>query len=87
MKKKKENETPKKKVNPLHKDYKLTENLKFIFGHTFREEKALYVLIPLGILCAPVMEYLWTFMSTQILRLAELEKQWQILLPVCGVFF
>lgn len=76
-----------KKVNPLHKDYPLHKNLKFIFGTMFREQKLLLLLIPLGIICQPVMQYLWNFMSKIVLDMISMENEWLMLLPVCGGFF
>ena len=66
--------------NPLHKDYTLRSNLKFIFGTMFRQEKALRYLIPLGIFVAPIMSYLWHFISRSVIQLITTEQDWQALL-------
>lgn len=72
--------------NPLHKDYTLRSNMKFIFGTMFREEKALRYLIPLGIFVAPIMSYLWNFISRSIIKLITNEQDWQALLPLILTF-
>lgn len=76
----------KKDKNPLHKDYPLRSNLKFIFGTMFREEKTLRYLIPLGIGVAPIMSYLWNFISKSIIELITNEQDWQALLPLILTF-
>lgn len=77
-----ENDEPEKEKNPLHKDYPLRSNLSFIFGTMFREEKALRYLIPLGIIVAPIMSYLWSFISRSVIELITEEQSWQALLPL-----
>ena len=76
----------KEKVNPLHKDYSLLSNLRFIFGNMFREEKSLWILIPIGIFVSPVMQYLWTFMSKLVLDIISKDSEWGVLLPLCACF-
>lgn len=71
-----------KEKNPFHKDYPLRSNLKFIFGTMFREEKALRYLIPIGIVVAPIMSYLWNFTSRSVIELITEEKDWQALIPL-----
>lgn len=71
---------------PLHKDYPLRSNLRFIFGTMFREEKALRYLIPVGIVVAPVMSYLWSFISRSIIELITLDRDWKSLLPLMLTF-
>ena len=59
MKKKKSKE----QKNPLHKDFGVFGNTKYILRAMVRYNKGFLLLIPLGIICAPVMQYLWTFIS------------------------
>ncbi len=79
-------EEPEKKKNPLHKDYPLRSNLKFIFGAMLREEKLLRVLIPLGILVSPIMNYLWTFMSKFVIEMITGKQEISTLLLVIALF-
>lgn len=75
-----------KDKNPLHKDYPLSSNLKFIYGTMFRKEKALRYLIPIGILVAPIMSYLWTFISRSVIILITSEEEWKSLVPLILIF-
>lgn len=75
-----------KEKNPFHKDYPLRSNLKFIFGTMFREEKALRYLIPMGIVVAPIMSYLWNFTSRSVIELITEGKDWQALIPLILTF-
>lgn len=75
-----------KDKNPLHKDYPLRSNLRFIFGTMFREEKALRYLIPLGIIIAPIMSYLWNFIARSVIELITKDQGWQALLPLMLTF-
>lgn len=72
--------------NPIHKDYPLSSNLRFIFGTMFSQEKALRYLIPIGIIVAPFMSYLWTFTSRNVIALITKEQDWQVLLPLVLTF-
>lgn len=72
--------------NTLHKDYPLRSNLKYIFGTMLREEKALRYLIPIGIIMAPIMSYLWTFISRSTIELITNEESLQDLFPLILTF-
>lgn len=63
--KKEENKTEKR--NPLHKEYGLFSNIRFILKKTIEQERFLLVLFPLGMIGEPFMKYLWTFWSKAIL--------------------
>lgn len=69
-----------KDKNPYHREYGLFSNLRYIFGNMFRHEKMFYFLIPLGMLCAPVMQYLWTFISKFVIDMITGERTWQDLI-------
>lgn len=84
--KKKNNEENNEEENPLHKDYSLKQNLKFIFGYMFHADKALRLLIPLGIIVAPIMNYLWTFMTKFVIDMVMDGQTWKKLLPLILVF-
>lgn len=58
MKKKKE-----KDKNPLHAEHSLFSNIRYILQYMFMCDKHFLLLIPLGIFCAPAVQYLWTFIS------------------------
>ena len=64
MKKKKQND---EKQNPLHKEYGLFSNLKWVLSAIVRYDKAMLAFCALGIVCAPFMSYLWTFISKFII--------------------
>ena len=59
-KKSKEKEKDK---NPYHKEYGLWSNVRFILGHAIKQDKKFLLLIPLGLVVAPSMQYLWNFIS------------------------
>ncbi len=64
MKKKKQTD---EKKNPLHKEYGLSSNLKWIFSAIVRYDRNMLFFMVLGIICAPFMNYLWTFISKFII--------------------
>lgn len=52
-----------KHANPFHKEYGLFSNIHFVWNNMMKYQRYLYVLIPIGVICAPIMQYLWTFIS------------------------
>lgn len=64
MKKKEKKQQDK---NPLHREYGLFRNIAFTLRNMIAYDKHFLLLIPLGVLCAPVLRYLWTFLSKFIL--------------------
>lgn len=78
--------TEEEKKNPIHKDYSLHSNLKFIFGTMFKEEKLLKLLIPVGILVAPIMSYLWTFMSKIVIDMISDKSEIKTLIATMVLF-
>lgn len=62
MKEKKE-----KEKNPYHKEYGLFSNICYIAGAMVRYQPRLLLLILLGMVTEPVMQYLWTFLSKFII--------------------
>lgn len=79
MSRKKEKDKEKDK-NPYHREYGLFSNIRYIAGNMFREQKRFYFLIPLGMICAPLMQYLWTFMTKFVIDMITGEHQWQELI-------
>ena len=51
------------KQNPLHREYGLMSNIRWTLSAMRRHSNGLLALIPIGIVCAPLMNYLWTFIS------------------------
>ncbi len=49
--------------NPLHIEHSLLSNIHYILKNMLKVEKRFWLLIPLGIVCRPAMQYLWTFIS------------------------
>ncbi len=64
MKKKEKKQQDK---NPLHREYGLFRNIAFTLRNMIAYDKSFLFLVPLGVLCAPVLRYLWTFLSKFIL--------------------
>lgn len=58
MKKKEE-----KDKNPLHVEHNPFSNIRYILHQMFVCDRQFFWLIPLGVLCAPAVQYLWTFIS------------------------
>lgn len=58
-----------KKKNPLHKEYGVFQNVRFVFKHMIGYEKKLLVLIIMGAVCEPLMRYFWSFLPKFILDL------------------
>ena len=57
MKKQKNDE----KKNPLHHEYGLWSNIRWTLSAMRRYSNRLMLIIPIGVICAPIMNYLWTF--------------------------
>lgn len=60
-------EKEEKNKNPLHVEHSLFSNIRYILHYMFQCSKRFYLLIPLGMLCAPVVQYLWTFISKLVI--------------------
>lgn len=52
-----------KDKNPYHKEYGLWSNIRYILEYALKQDKKFYFLIPLGMVVAPAMQYLWNFIS------------------------
>ena len=74
------------KQNPLHRDYGLRSNIRWIFSGMRRYSERLLVLIPIGIVCAPIMNYLWTFITKFVIDMITGEAGWEALLWLVGAF-
>ncbi|MDE5590862.1 MAG: ABC transporter ATP-binding protein, partial [Acetatifactor sp.] len=71
--------------NPLHREYGLLSNIRYIMGNMFRYGPIFKLLIPIGIICAPMMNYLWTFISKFIIDMITGEKDWESLLWITAL--
>lgn len=80
MKKKKE-----ENKNPLHREYGLFSNMRYILGNMLRLVPRFMLYIPIGIVCAPLMNYLWTFISKFVIDMITGEGGWENLLWVMGI--
>ena len=85
MKKQKQKQTDEKK-NPLHKDYGLISNLKWLLRAIMRYDKAMLAFGALCVLCAPFMNYLWTFMSKFIIDMITGNGDFSSLLTLMLIF-
>ena len=83
MKKKKQTD---EKKNPLHREYGLLNNLKWIFSAVLKYDRAILLFAGIGVLCAPLMSYLWTFISKFIIDLITGEGDTDSLLVMMAVF-
>ncbi|MDO4318377.1 MAG: ABC transporter ATP-binding protein [Lachnospiraceae bacterium] len=73
-------------ANPLHRDYSVGSNLRFIFHALLTEYPVLWLLLPLGALVSPVMQYLWSFIAKLVIDMAMEGEGWRRLLLVIGCF-
>lgn len=59
--------------NPFHREYGIFQNAGYILSCMFRIEPFFKFLIPLGIICAPFMSYLWTFITKFVIDMITRE--------------
>mgnify|MGYP005747338245 FL=1 len=59
MKDKKEQQTK----NPYHTSYGLWNNISYICKNMVTIDRWFLILIPIGMICTPMLQYLWTFIS------------------------
>lgn len=79
-KRKRRRKEKEKDKNPYHKEYGLLANIRYILGKMVRYEKRFWLLIPMGMICAPLMQYLWTFISKFVIDMITGERRWQELI-------
>lgn len=60
--------------NPLHREYGLFSNIRYIMSNLLRHAPIFKLLIPIGIICAPLMNYLWTFITKFVIDMITGEK-------------
>ncbi|MEZ3454664.1 MAG: ABC transporter ATP-binding protein/permease [Oscillospiraceae bacterium] len=66
--------------NPYHKDYGLFGNMRYVMSNMFKYVPKMRRYIPVGIICAPLMQYLWTFITKFVIDMITSESGWETLL-------
>ncbi len=82
----KKKEIKEENKNPLHKDYGVLSNTRYVLKAMISHNKWFLVLIPVGVICAPVMQYLWTFISKFVIDMITGEKGVESLLWLMVTF-
>lgn len=72
--------------NPLHREYGLWSNIRWTLSAMRKHSKIMFLLIPIGVVCAPLMNYLWTFISKFVIDMITGEAGWEALLWLMGIF-
>lgn len=80
------NQKNNEKQNPLHREYGLWGNIRWTLATMRRYSKRLMILIPIGVICAPLMNYLWTFISKFVIDMITGDAGWEALLWLMGIF-
>ena len=75
-----------KQKNPLHKDFGFFSNIKYILKAMVQYNKGFLWLIPIGMICAPTMQYLWTFISKFVIDMITGEAGTEKLLWLMVIF-
>lgn len=83
---KKKNKKTDEKQNPYHKEYGLFSNSRYILKNMFGYAPIFWVLVPIGVICAPIMNYLWTFIGKFVIDMITGEKGWEALLWIMVMF-
>lgn len=74
------------KQNPLHREYGVWSNIGWTLAAMRRYSPKILLLIPIGVVCAPLMNYLWTFISKFVIDMITGEAGWEALLWLMGIF-
>lgn len=72
--------------NPLHKDFGIFSNIKYILNAMVSYNKGFLLLIPIGMICAPTMQYLWTLISKFVIDMITGEAGTEKLLWLMVIF-
>lgn len=86
MSKKSKKKEKEKDKNPYHKEYGLLSNVRFILGRAIKQDKKFLWLIPLGMVVAPSMQYLWNFISKFVIDMITGEGESKSLLLLMAGF-
>lgn len=74
------------KKNPLHREYGVWSNLKFTVRNIRAYEPFLLILVPIGIVIAPVMQYLRTFLTKFVIDMVTGETEVDTMLGTVLLF-
>ena len=80
------NKAEEEKKNLYHKEYGVWSNAAFMLRRAIRYDKGFWWMLPLGVLLAPVMQYLWTFISKYVIDLITGEGEVKELAGLIVVF-
>lgn len=76
----------KEKQNPYHKEYGLFSNLRYILRAMRQYSGKIVFLLIIGVICAPIMQFLWTFISKYVIDLITGEAGVEALAAVMVMF-
>lgn len=82
----KKNIEGKEEKNPYHREYGLASNIRYTLGKMLKYEPYFYWMIPCSVIGAPVMRYLWTFLSKFVLDLITSQETERRLLWMMALF-
>ena len=85
MMKNRKNKQKEENKNPYHKSYGLFGNIVYILRNMIATDRSFLFLIPLGVVCAPFMQYLWTFISKFVIDAVMGQGDWRRLLIIVAV--
>lgn len=85
MKNKKKKLKKEEAQNPLHREYGLFSNIRYILGNMFRYAPVFKLLIPIGMICGPMMNYLWTFITKFVIDMITGQKNRESLLVLMAM--
>lgn len=66
--------------NPYHREYGLFGNMRYVMSNMFGLVPKMRLYIPVGIICAPLIQYLWTFITKFVIDMITGESGWENLL-------
>lgn len=76
----------KENTNPLHTEYGVFGNIRYIVGSMITYHPEFIPILLLGVICAPIMNYLWTFMSKFVIDMITTGEDWTKLLLMMVLF-
>ena len=76
----------KENTSSLHTEYGVFSNIRYIVGNMIKYHLEFIPILLLGVVCAPTMNYLWTFMSKFVIDLITTGKDWRKLLLMMVLF-
>lgn len=85
-KKKKKRRAESEEKNPLHREYGVFSNVRFIIGKMQRFDKGILILMILSAIGAPFYHYLWTFLSKFVIDVITGESELDALVGVILAF-